>query len=413
MIKVENALNHILGSISPMGVEKVNILNALGRVLGEDIYAGRDIPPKDNSAMDGYGLTAEDTMGASRKNPILFDVIEDVPAGYTPTKIVGFAEAAKIMTGAPISRGVDAVVPVEDTEQDGNRVKIFAEVQTGQNVRYTGEDVREGELVLPRGKIIRPAETGMLASLGRSFVQVYQKPLVAILASGDELVDIDGILSPEKIISSNSYSTAAQIMECGGTPLQIGIAKDTREDLTAKFKDAMRADIIVSSAGVSVGDYDFVKDVMKDMGISIEFWQVAERPGKPLTFGTVEGKPVFGLPGNPVSSMITFEQYVRPSILKMTGHKNLFRKVIKATVKEDIRKKEGLRYFIRAVVSYEDGRYTVVTTGEQGSGILKSMVLANGIIVLPEEITSVKTGDEVTVQLIDNSIEMTLQPGYL
>ncbi len=413
MIKVENALNHILGSISPLGVEKVNILNALGRVLGEDVYAGRDIPPKDNSAMDGYGLTAEDTMGASRENPLLFDVIEDVPAGYTPMKIVGFAEAAKIMTGAPISQGVDAVVPVEDTSLDGNRVKIFAEVQTGKNVRYTGEDVREGELVLPRGKIIRPAETGMLASLGRSFVQVYQKPLVAILATGDELVDIDGILSPEKIISSNSYSTAAQIMECGGIPLQIGIAKDTREDLTAKFKDAMRADIIVSSAGVSVGDYDFVKDVMKDMGISIEFWQVAQRPGKPFTFGTAERKPVFGLPGNPVSSMITFEQYVRPSILKMTGHKNLFRKVIKAAVEEDIKKKEGLRYFIRAVVSYENGRFTAVTTGEQGSGILKSMVRANGIIVLPEEITSVKAGDEVTVQLIDNSLEMTLQPGYL
>ncbi len=413
MIKFENALNHILSSISPLGVEKVNITNALGRVLSEDIYAGRDIPPIDNSAMDGYGITAEDTMGASRENPLLFDVIEDVPAGYTPTKIVGFAEATRIMTGASVPRGVDAVVPVEDTELDGNRVKIFAEVQTGQNVRYTGEDVREGELVLPKGKIIRPAETGMLASLGRSFVQGYQKPLVAILATGDELVDIDGILSPEKIISSNSYSTAAQIMECGGIPLQIGIAKDTKEDLTAKFRDAMRADIIVSSAGVSVGDYDFVKDVMKDMGISIEFWQVAQRPGKPFTFGTAARKPVFGLPGNPVSSMITFEQYVRPSILKMMGHKNLFRKAIKATIKEDIKKKEGLRYFIRAVVSYENGRFTAVTTGGQGSGILKSMVMANGIIVLPEEITSVKTGDEVTVQLIDNSFEMTLQPGYL
>jgi molybdopterin molybdotransferase len=175
----------------------------------------------------------------------------------------------------------------------------------------------------------------------------------------------------------------------------------------------MRADIIISSAGVSVGDYDFVKDVMTDMGIKIEFRQVAERPGKPLTFGTMEGKLIFGLPGNPVSSMITFEQYVRPSILKMTGHKNLFRKAIRATIKENIRKKEGLRYFTRAMVSYEDGRYTAVTTGEQGSGILKSMVMANGIIVLPEEITAVKTGEEVTVQLIDSSFEMTPQPGYL
>ncbi len=413
MIKVEKALNYILSSTSPLGIEKINILNALGRVLSEDVCACRDIPPKDNSAMDGYGINSKDTMGASQKNPLLFDIIEDIPAGYMPAKIVGFAEAAKIMTGAPIPQGVDAVIPVENTEPDGDRVKILKEAKTGENVRYAGEDVREGEPVLPAGKIIRPAEIGMLASLGRSFVQVYQKPLVAILATGDELIDIDGVISPEKIISSNSYSTAAQVIECGGIPLQIGIAKDTTEDLTAKFKYAMRADIIVSSAGVSVGDYDFVKDVMKDMGIKIEFWQVAERPGKPLTFGTMEGKLIFGLPGNPVSSMITFEQYVRPSILKMTGHKNLFRKAIRATIKENIRKKEGLRYFIRAVVSYEDGQYTAVTTGEQGSGILKSMVRANGIIVLPEEITAVKTGEKVTVQLIDGSFEMTSQPGYL
>ena len=413
MITVKEALEHILRSISPLGIERINILNALGRVLSENVYAGRNIPPKDNSAMDGYGVNSEDTMGASRENPVFFDVIEDIPAGYTPVKVVGFAEAARIMTGAPIPQGVNAVIPVEDTEPDGDRVKIFKEVQPGENVRYAGEDVREGEAVLSKGKVIRPAEIGMLASLGRSFVQVYQKPLVAILATGDELIDIDETLSPEKIISSNSYSTAAQVIECGGIPVQIGIAKDTRENLTAKFKNAMRADIIVSSAGVSVGDYDFVKDVMTDMGIRIEFWQVAERPGKPLTFGTMEGKLIFGLPGNPVSSMITFEQYVRPSILKMTGHKNFFRKIIRATIKENIRKKEGLRYFIRAVVSYEDGRYTAVTTGEQGSGILKSMVMANGIIVLPEKITAVKTGEEVTVQLIDNSFEMTSQPGYL
>ena len=413
MITVSEALHTILSTIALVGIEKVNILSALGRVLAEDIYARRNIPPTDNSAMDGYALIAEDTMGANIEHPLFFDIIEDVPAGNIPRKIVGFAEATRIMTGAPIPEGVDAVVPVEDTELDGDRVKIFAEVSIGQNIRSMGEDVKDGELVLTRGTIIRPAETGMLAALGRSFVTVYQKPLVAILATGDELTDIDGDLSPEKIISSNSYSGAAQVMECGGIPLQIGIAKDTKEDLTEKFKAAMRADIIVSSAGVSVGDYDFVKDVMKEIGVTIDFHQVAQRPGKPFTFGTAGRKLFFGLPGNPVSSMITFEQYVRPAILKMTGHKRIFRKTIKAILKENIQKKKGLRYFLRVRVRYEDERFTVVTTGEQGSGILKSMVLANGIMVLPEDITTIKKGDEVIVQMIDNSFELTEEPGYL
>lgn len=413
MITVEKALQQILDSTAPLGLEKVTLISTLGRVLAEDIYAPRDIPPMDNSAMDGYAVASEDTIGASQDNPLFFDVIEDVPAGYMPQKTVGFAEATRIMTGAPVPEGVDAVIRVEDTQQDDDRVKIFSQANIGQNIRSAGEDVREGERVLPRGTIIRPAEIGMMASLGRSVVTVYQRPLVAILATGDELVDIDGMVSPEKIISSNTYSSTAQVIECGGVPLQIGIARDTKEDLADKFKDAMRGDIIVSSAGVSVGDYDFVKEVMTEMGISIEFWQVAQRPGKPFTFGRAEGKLFFGLPGNPVSSMITFEQYVRPSILKMMGHTTIFRKAIKAVAREDIIKKKGLRYFIRAMVRYENGHYTATTTGEQGSGILKSMVMANGIIVLPEDITSVTAGDEVTVQLIDNSFELTETPGYL
>jgi molybdopterin molybdotransferase len=413
MITVTEALHTVLSTVEPVGVEKVNILSALGRVLAEDIYARRTIPPTDNSAMDGYALIAEDTLGATTEHPLFFDIIEDVPAGNMPRKIVGFAEATRIMTGAPTPEGVDAVVRVEDTELDGDRVKIFKEASIGQNIRAKGEDVKEGELVLHRGTIIRPAETGMLAALGRSFVAVYQKPLVAILATGDELVDIDGELSPEKIISSNSYSGAAQVMECGGIPLQIGIAKDTKEDLTEKFKTAMRADIIVSSAGVSVGDYDFVKDVMEEIGVTIDFHQVAQRPGRPFTFGTAGRKLFFGLPGNPVSSMITFEQYVRPAILKMTGHKRIFRRTIKAVLQENITIKQGLRYFLRVRIRYEDGRLTAVTTGEQGSGILKSMVLANGIMVLPEDSTSIKKGDEVMVQVIDNSFELTEEPAYL
>ncbi|MDI6776045.1 MAG: molybdopterin molybdotransferase MoeA [Syntrophales bacterium] len=413
MITVEDALNRILKNIAPLGLEKVSLLDALGRVIGEDIYAIRNIPPKDNSAMDGYALRWKDTLGATRKNPVTLDVIEDIPAGYIPRKSVEPGTASRIMTGAPVPEGADAVIRMEDTERDGQRVKVYVQTEQGQDIRYAGEDVKEGELVISRGEIVRPAEVGMLAALGRSFIYVYQRPLVAILSTGDELVDIDEIPSPWKIISSNSYSLTAQVMDCGGIPLHIGIAKDTREDLVAKFRAALRADIIISSGGVSVGDYDLVKDIMKEVGNAMEFWRVAMRPGRPLAFGAMEGIPVFGLPGNPVSSMISFEQFVRPSILKMMGHKNLFRKTIKACLHEDITKSKGVKHFIRARVKYEGGRYTVSTTGEQGSGILKSMVRANGLIILPEDIASARKGDEVTVQLIDTSLEQTAQPGYL
>ena len=412
MISVEDALRRILKNIAPLGMEKVNILNALGRVLGEDVYAGRNIPPKDNSAMDGYALRGKDTIGATRENPVTLDVIEDIPAGHIPSKSVESGTASRIMTGAPVPEGADAILRMEDTERDGQRVKIYAQTKKGQDVRYAGEDVKEGEMVISGGEIIRPAEIGMLASLGRSFVYVYQRPLVAIISTGDELIDIDEMPSPWKIISSNSYSLTAQVMDCGGIPMHIGIAKDTREDLIAKFRAALRADIIISSGGVSVGDYDLVKDIMREWGDAMQFWRVAMRPGRPLAFGAMEGIPVFGLPGNPVSSMISFEQFIRPSILKMMGHKNLFRKTVKACLQEDITKGKGVKHFIRARVKYEEGRYTVSTTGEQGSGILKSMVRGNGLIILPEDIAPARRGDEVTVQLIDVSLEQTDHPGY-
>lgn len=412
MISVEEALNQILEVIVPLGREKVSILDSIGRVIGEDIYANRNIPPRDNSAMDGYALRWEDTRGASISKPVILKVIEDIPAGTIPRKSIGSGESSRIMTGAPIPDGANAVVRVEDTEKDGQRVKVFVKAKEGQDIRPAGEDVREGELVISQGDVIRPAEIGMLAALGRSFISVYQRPLVAIVATGDELVDIDENPTPWQIISSNSYSIAAQIIDCGAVPLQIGIAKDKRDDLVAKFQAALRADIIVSSGGVSVGDYDLVKDVMKEVGNQMKFWQVAMRPGKPLAFGSMNGIPVFGLPGNPVSSMVSFEQFVRPSILKMMGHKNLFRRIVRATLKDNIAKKKGTRHFIRARVNYENGRYFATTTGEQGSGILMSMVVANGLIILPEYAASVKKGEEVSIQLIDRSCEQTSKTEY-
>lgn len=412
MITVKNALERVLESVSPLGIERLDILSAQGKILAEDIHSPRNIPPKDNSAMDGYALRAEDTRGASREKPVVLSVIEDIPAGYPARKSVGSGEASRIMTGAFLPEGSDAILRVEDTERDGDdRVKIFVQVPKGQDVRYSGEDVREGEKVLEKGILIRPAEIGMLASLGRSIISVRQSPLVAVLSTGDELVDIDGDVSQGKIVSSNSYSLAAQITECGASVLQVGIAKDTREDLREKFEACMRADIVISSGGVSVGDYDFVKDVISSLG-AIDFWRVAMRPGRPLAFGKLGSKFLFGLPGNPVSAMVSFEQFVRPAILKMAGHRNIFRGTIRAALQQTIKKNTGLTYFLRGIISEENGRCTVRTTGEQGSGILKSMVLANCFIILPEEISVAKEGDEVLVQILDPGFGMRPDPGF-
>ena len=411
MITVKSALERVLESVSPLGIERLDILSAQGKILGEDICSQRSIPPKDNSAMDGYALRAEDTRGASRENPVVLRVIEDIPAGYPARKSVGRGEASRIMTGAFLPEGSDSILRVEDTEKDDDRVKIFVEVSKGQDVRFCGEDVKEGEKVLTKGTLIRPAEIGMLASLGRSIVSVRQNPLVAVLSTGDELVDIDGDVSQGKIVSSNSYSLAAQIAECGASVLQVGIAKDTREDLREKFEACMRADIVISSGGVSVGDYDFVKDVISSLG-AIDFWRVAMRPGRPLAFGKLGSKFLFGLPGNPVSAMVSFEQFVRPAILKMAGHRNIFRGTIRAAMQQTIKKNTGLTYFLRGIIKEENGRCMVRITGEQGSGILKSMVLANCLIILPEEISVANEGDEVLVQVLDPGFGMRPDPGF-
>jgi molybdopterin molybdotransferase len=403
MIPVDEALDKILSHVLPLGFEKVSLLDALGRVIGEDIYAKRNIPPLDNSAMDGYALKSEDVRKASQNHPVRLVVIEDLPAGFISTKTIEKGKAIRIMTGAPIPKGADTVVPVEVTKKEDGFVLIFKAADPGENIRESGEDVKQGDRVISKGDIVRPAEVGMLASVGRSFVSVYQRPLVAIVCTGDELVDVDGDLNEGKIISSNSYTIGAQVKDCGAIPLQLGIAKDRKEEIEEKLRQGIRADVLISSAGVSVGDYDFVKDVMKHLGVEMVFWKVAMRPGQPLAFGTMGGKPVFGLPGNPVSSMISFEQFVRPSLLKMMGCRQIFRPLVEAVLKEEIKKMAGRRYFVRGSVSFENNQYMVTTTGEQGSGMLRSMVRANGLIVIPEDQEIVRAGEKVKVQLLDRS----------
>lgn len=403
MISVDEALDKILSSIKVLGCEKVSILEGLGRVIAEDVYAPRDIPPLDNSAMDGYAVKWEDIKEASKDRPVRLKVIEDLPAGFISKKVVERGCAIRIMTGAPIPKGADTVVQSEDTISEGSFVQILSAPPFGDNIRKAGEDVKKGDKVISKGDLIRPPEVGMLASLGRAFINVYQRPLVAILCTGDELVDVDEMLEEGKIISSNSYTLVSQVKECGAIPIQLGIAKDKKEDLENKLSQGLRADVIISSAGVSVGDYDFVKDVLKDLGMEMVFWKVAMKPGRPITFGLMGEKPVFGLPGFPVSSMVSFEQFIRPSLLKMMGHTKIFRPLIEAYLKEDIKKKPGRRHFIRGIITYEDGSYFVTTTGPQGSGILKSMVKANGLIIIPEDRTIVKAGEKVKVQVLYSS----------
>jgi molybdopterin molybdotransferase len=403
MIPVEKALQTILAHFRPLGLEEVNILKAQGRVTGKNIKASRNIPPADNSAMDGYAVKHIDITKASVENPVMLKIIEDIPAGKVPRKKLKRGETARIMTGAIIPEGADTVIRQEDTLRKEDAVSILVSAGKGRDIRFAGEDVKKGELVIPAGTVIGPAHTGMLASLGHSAVSVYRRPRVAIMSTGDELVNIHRDPPPGKIVNSNSYALAAQVMACGGIPVMLGITRDTKAALQKTFQKALGADVIISSGGVSVGDYDFVKDVMGEMGNAMHFWQVAMRPGKPLAFGAIDGVPLFGLPGNPVSVMVSFEQFVRPSLLKMQGHTNIFRPLIAATSLQEIQKSAGIKHFIRAIVRKENDVYTASTTGEQGSGILKSMVLANGLIVIEENDTLVKKGATVRVQLLDNS----------
>ncbi len=401
MIPVQQALDKILAKINFKGVEKVSLDEALGRVLAENVVSRINNPPLDNSAMDGYALIAADIQSATPENPVKLEVVEEIAAGYTAKGALKPGQAMRIMTGAPIPPGTTAVLMQEDTEKDGTSILCLDKADDQENIREAGEDVKVGESVLKKGTTLSPAHIGMLAVVGRSQIAVSQRPTVAILSTGDEILELDDTPEGPQIFNSNGHMLAAQIKSAGGIPVYLGIARDTEEDLMEKFAWALKADIVVSSGGVSVGDYDLVKSSLQKMGQEMLFWKVAMKPGKPLAFGRIGETPIFGLPGNPVSSFVSFEQFVRPSLRKVLGCSDLSRKTVQAKLTRTIHKKPGRLHFLSSIVSWADGKYTVTPAGEQGSGILKSAANANGLLIFPLEAEEIQQGQEVTVQLLE------------
>ena len=386
-------------------------LTLMDGVLAEDIYAPWDLPPWDNSAMDGFAVRADDLLKKSGESHTeKLKVIEDLPAGYMAKKEVGAGEAIRIMTGAPLPKGADTVVMVEHTKNTESDVTILKEIKKGQNVRSKGEDIKKGELILKKGVTIRPSEVGMLVSMGKATVSVYRKPKVAVMSTGDELVDVgkittDGSVSKlpaGKIVDSNSYTVFSQVLAAGALPIHLGIAKDTKKALKSKIEEALSADVIISSGGVSVGDYDFVKDVLDEIGTVMKFWKVAIKPGKPLAFGMIQNKPYFGLPGNPVSSMVGFEEFVRPALLKMMGKSDIFKNTVDARLTEEIRKKPGRTNFIQSCLKEENGDLLVTPIKIRGSAVMSSMVRANSLIVLKKASSGADAGETVKVQPLDS-----------
>jgi molybdopterin molybdotransferase len=413
LISVEEALNKVLGFVRVLDSEEKSILGCLGQVLAEDVYAPFSVPPQDNSAMDGYAAQAKSIAGASYEHPKILRVVGEIAAGSIPELKLKPGTAARIMTGASVPEGADVVVPFEYTDEvdrkqcsaPGGEIGIRVDLPEASNIRRKGENITEGELVVKRGILLRPAEIGVLASLGKAVVSVIRRPVIGILATGNEIMEINQPLLPGKIYNSNSYSLAAQVLRYGGMPKLLGVAPDDVEQLTIAIHRGLDCDILVTSGGVSLGDYDVVKQVIVDEG-NISFWTVRMKPGKPLAFGVFkreDGKkiPHLGLPGNPVSSMISFEVFVRPAILKMMGRSNLAMPTVTAIMEEPVENGDGRRFFARVVVTKRDGKYFARLTGPQGSGVLSSMSKANGLAVIPESTKVVKSGGKVKVMMID------------
>lgn len=396
------ARNLILANVPLLGQERVLITDAVGRILAEDITAAWDMPRWTNSAMDGYAVCSQDCQ-----QPTHLEVVDFIAAGGMSDKTVVPGVAIKIMTGAPLPEGADAVVPVEETTQDGSFVHIQTVVKPGAHIRHKGEDVVEGECVVPRGTLLRPAEIGMLASYGKVFVPVYRKARVAILSTGDELVELGDALSEDRIINSNSLALVAALKEIGAEPVILGIAQDNRASHIEKISEGLKADVLITSAGVSTGDRDFVRAVLEELGAKPVFWKVDIKPGRPTTFAMKNGKPIFSLPGNPVSTMITFEELVKPGLLKMMGHTRVIKHEVEAVLETDLTKKRlGVLNFQRVNVAIRKGQYFASCSGDQNTGILKTMVRADALALLPEDKDVFLAGEKVKIHILGSHVTM-------
>ena len=408
LLNVDTALSKILADMRTLEAEPVSLPDSHDRVLAEDIVSPIDLPPFDNSAMDGYAIRYGDSAAASRTNPASLAVSMDIMAGSAPTTQLLAGQAARIMTGAPIPAGASAVIPVEDTDDDWSKgensplpssVSLYRSLHNGENIRLAGENIKEGETIMKAGSVIGPAEVGMIAGIGRPRVEVVRRPKVVILSSGDELVDIYDELRPGKIRDTNGYTLAGLVRQTGGLPIRLPIAKDRLDSIRALYRRALsiNPDLLISTAGVSVGAADLVRVVMDELG-EIDFWRINMRPGKPLAYGTIQGVPFFGLPGNPVSTMVTFEVLVRPALAKIAG-RPISQPTIKATAAGDMRS-DGRRTYARVTLSREDDRLIAQATGIQSSGALMSMVLADGLAIIPEDQKVVRAGSELDVLLM-------------
>lgn len=405
-IAVERAREIMLREVHRLPAEKAAITNALGRVVMEDILVDMDIPPLDNSAMDGYGIKALDSMAATADQPLKLEVVATIPAGQHFAGEVRSGETVRIMTGAPVPAGVDAVVKRELVEEHEDYIVLKEPVTPGNDIRRAGEDVHAGEKVIAAGQVVTPAMVGMMASVGYPFVSVVQRPRIAVITTGDEIVDFHEPPTGGKIRNSNSFSLSALVRHVGGIPLIFPTVRDDPSLLKRVVEQAAAtADLVLTTGGVSMGDYDFVKNVLNDVAGGILFWKVRMKPGRPLVFGTVNGVPLVGLPGNPVSVMVSFEQFVRPMMRKMAGYSPSAWLLprIRVAAGEDLPGAGGRRHFLRGVLRREtmDSNYKVFMTGPQGSGILRSMVLGNCLIILGEHTAAVKKGELVEVELLD------------
>lgn len=422
-VDADTALAHVLGAAAPLDVEEVALADALGRVSATDVHAPVDQPAWDNSGMDGYAVRSQDIAGASAVAPRRLQLIEDVPAGAFATRSVGPGEAIRIMTGAPLPDGADCVVRLEHTRAEGDRVIVERDDDAGRNVRPRAEDLRTGDVAVPAGHVLRAAEVGVLAMVGAARVRVHRKPRVAILSTGDELVALDAfdeVLAGRRIANSNGPMLAAAVREAGGLPLDLGIARDAVEEIERGVADARAADVLVVSAGASMGERDLVKDALERHGLQLAFWRARVRPGSPLAFGTIprdNAAPlaVFSLPGNPVSALVTCELFVKPALRRMQGRRACLPRMQPVRVAERVSSRPGLVRFLRVTLQEpgEDGLARARLTGPQGSAVLTSARHADALLIVPEHVEALQAGERARVVLLGAADDAQEQGSYI